>query len=71
MKAHPYLVTVLGVCEGCVDGCKAKFYAGLTEEDLSDLASGTTSVIPFYLHITGEPCKHIWKKKYSRCTGKA
>ena len=63
-KAHPYFVTVVGVCEGQVDGCQAKFLAGMKESDLSALASGTTSAIPFYLHIAGDPCTHIWKKKY-------
>ena len=70
-RKHPYLVTVLGECAGCVDGCKAKFHAGMTEDDLGDLASGKNEFVPFHLHITGEPCVHIWKKVYSRCTGKA
>ena len=41
----PYLVHIMGCCEATVDGCEATFDAGITEEDLYELASGNTDSV--------------------------
>ena len=70
-KSHPYVLHWKGNCRGIEDGCKSIFNAGITEDDLTNaLADDNIEFVKASMTITGN-CKHLWKKRYSKVTGRA